>query len=145
MLFMNEVKVQSLIKLREVVAQQEELAFGKYIDYDGGECNNCVIGHLLKVGGVTNEQLKEIDNGKYKINDNDVTAYSIHTIFKKSQYHNFDDNFVQEALEGLGFNIREDDEMLSELQCFNDNYRGKKEMIIDRIDYFINDLQKETV
>lgn len=105
-------KIESLKKLLEII-ESTDLAKGKYCNEDG---ENCMIGHLLKLGGVTDDQLKEIDNGKYN------SWYSIDTVLKIT---NVEDDFVKSALEGLGFNVVEDRDMLNELQMSNDSNSKK--------------------
>lgn len=121
-------KLQSLIKLREVFAKQEQVAVGYYFSPDENSC--CAIGHLLKLGDVTNEQLIEIDKGKYGEH-----AYSIRSILRTIQNEKFENDFVKDALEKLGFNIYEDTPLLILLQAANDE-KGKMK-VIDELDDII--------
>jgi len=107
-------KLESLKKLLEVVKQQDTLASGDYCS--GG--TNCVIGHLLKVGGVTDKQLKEMDRGKYDAYEAD---YAIGSILNAIVENNLKGDFVKESLETLGFDLSNDRELLKTLQRRNDN------------------------
>lgn len=101
-------KIKSLKKLLKTIEEKGKLASSTYCR---GE-NNCVIGHLLKDGGVSQEQLIEIDKGVYGHN------YAIGSILKGGKIH-----FVNNTLESLGFDVESDIALLEDLQLVND-YRG---------------------
>lgn len=107
-------KIESLKTLLETVEEKGKLASSVYCR---GE-NNCVIGHLLKIGGVSQEQLIKIDKGAYGNNN-----YAIGSILRNAQI-----DFVNEALESLGFNIELDEKILTDLQLVND-YEGMEAAI----------------
>jgi hypothetical protein len=85
-------KVEALKKLAEL-AKTNTFATGKYCS----EGNNCAIGHLLKIGGLTEEGLKEIDEGKY---DN---WYSIGSVINEIKKYSLKLDNVKESLTALGF------------------------------------------
>ena len=98
-------KLESLEKLLETIETKDKLVTGNYCR---GE-NNCVIGHLLKIGNVSQEQLIKIDKGVYG------HSYAIGNILKSGKI-----DFVNSTLEELGFDIEEDNEFLNDLQLTND-------------------------
>lgn len=115
-------KLDSLKTLKAAVEKEEVvLAEAKYSTEDG--CN-CLIGHLLKQGGMTEVQLKTLD-------DNSVNPYKWIGITKIMQRINegrveVKDDFVGPVLKNLGFDIenKEDMDLLGDLQYVND-YFGK--------------------
>jgi hypothetical protein len=116
-------KLESLKKLLEIV-KQNELARSNYCK-DG---NNCVIGHLLKMGGVTQEYLLIMDGREEEINIYD-NWYGINSIVRYIKDKDIKDDIVDKTLGELGFNIRSDEDMkiLTQLQKTND-VRGKDEL-----------------
>jgi hypothetical protein len=125
-------KILALKELREII-EREELAVSQYAD-DTFNC--CVIGHLLKTGGVSHEQLSEIDNGKY-----DPMSYSIGRTMSAAREDDIDDNFVKEALESLGFDLLEDEVILTRLQSANDDSEGNRTSVLNALDDLIDELE----
>jgi len=105
-------KLESLEKLLETIETKDKLVTGNYCR---GE-NNCVIGHLLKIGNVSQEQLIKIDKGVYG------HSYAIGTILRDGKL-----DFVNDSLVSLGFAIESDIDILEGLQLVND-YQGTKEV-----------------
>jgi len=118
-------KIDSLKQLLKTVEENEKLATGRYCK---GE-NNCVIGHLLKNGGVSQEQLKEIDDGVFGHN------YAIYSILVNAEL-----SFVSDALESLGFDVHSDVDLLDSLQDANDN--GGRESAIKHLNETIKTLEE---
>lgn len=116
-------KLESLKKLLEVVKTEDKLASG---DYCSGPYN-CVVGHLLKIGGVTNKELRLMDNGRYDAYEADYTIKSILNAIRTND--DLKDDFVKVSLEKLGFNLTDDEQLLHDLQRRNDN-NGQSETII---------------
>lgn len=108
-------KLQSLKKLVEVIEVQPSLASGDYCA--GG--TNCVIGHLLKIDGITNNQLDELDSGRY---DEWGGDYSIGSIIHSIVENDLKDDFVKKSLNNLGFDLESDADLLKTLQRKNDNF-----------------------
>lgn len=128
-------KIESLKKLREVVEGLYELAHGTY--YVASSKCNCVIGHLLKMESVTDKQLKAIDNNYYCDG-----AYHIKATIEASLEGRVEDDFVKRALESLGFDLKQDVDMLQELQQVNDQTDGSVSAVIFKIDNIIQNLEK---
>lgn len=98
-------KIESLKKLLETIEEKGKLTTGNYCR---GE-NNCVIGHLLKIGDVSQEELIKIDKGVYG------HSYAIGSILKGGKI-----DFVNSSLMSLGFDIEKDADFLNDLQLMND-------------------------
>jgi hypothetical protein len=129
-------KIDSLKKLKELIRKDDvELSAGKYF-IEEANCS-CVIGHLLKIGGLTNEQLNELDNGKY---EDYYSIDSIIDIINTGQYR--DNDFITPTLNSLGFDIDEDKFFLSMLQVLNDGGEPIHRLVIE-IDNKINQLEAE--
>lgn len=123
-------KIESLKKLREI-AEQREFAGGKYCIHG----KNCAIGHLLKIDGVTDEQLILIDNGLYD-------WYSIDSVIHEIKKNKENDDFVIKSLINLGFDVEskeEDVDLLRKIQSANDN----NELMTDYLDELIFKLERE--
>lgn len=125
-------KLLALKELREVIENQE-LAVNQYVDEEFG-C--CVIGHLFKTAGISLEQLAEIDGGKY-----DSNYYAIGRTMQAARQNDLEDNFVKEGLESLGFDLVEDEEILTLLQAANDDSNGHKATVLDALDDLILKLE----
>lgn len=122
-------KLESLKKLLETIENAEKLANGAYCKGS----SNCVIGHLLKIGGVTDEQLKQIDTGYYGNNYTIVSLINNRT--------DVDKDFVGDALVELGFNLDEDVRLFNQLQSKND-YCGR-ETVIEKLKEAIAELEEK--
>lgn len=125
-------KLESLKKLLDIVKNEDRLAGGEYCDNG----RNCVIGHLLRLDDVTQEQLESLDNGHYGAMD-----YSIGSILDAIEEGNVtkEEDFVGNALSNLGFDMYEDRQLLKKLQNEND-FEGQK-AVISKIDLFIKELE----
>jgi len=123
-------KLESFKKLREVIENTETLAKSTYY-----ECGcNCVVGHLLKLDGITDDQLKELDDNKYSYGD-----YNIDSIMEFSNENTVEDDFVKTSLENLGFDMEEDQRLLKNLQQINDN--KSKAAVLEELDTIITQLE----
>lgn len=127
-------KLESLKLLLQVV-QNNELAKGNYCSEDG---KNCVIGHLLKIGGMTEEQLRIMD-GKEEVPNSYDNWYSISSIISYLNKEDIKDDIVDKTLNELGFNIRTDDrKILDKLQGINDSKGKGKEELEQELKYIIS-------
>ena len=131
-------KIETLQNLRNVVEKELMLTHQEYMDQY--KTYKCVIGHLFELGGVTEEQLIDIDNGKYAGTNNGIAS-----IITYSKEHNLQNDFVKTSLLKLGFDLEEDVNMLEELQLVNIKSEGCTQMVGKKIDEILNQLKKEAV
>jgi hypothetical protein len=143
-------KIESLKQLIETIKVQP-LVSGSYVDviYVEGEhapkCCHCVVGYLLKNGGMEVEKLESLDSLD---ETNPYQSYLIDKIMDKSHY--VDNDFVGSKLVELGFSLDDsnnDKEKLRKLQVFNDSNQFpseqiKKDTLIKFIEDWIEDIEK---
>jgi hypothetical protein len=108
-------KLEALKKLLPIV-NDNNLACGNYQSYDdNGKIKNCVVGHLLLMGGMTEDDLESIDGGG--VGD----FYAIDSVIVNGSGDLADK--VRDTLESIGFDVKENEDdiqFLSRLQYIND-------------------------
>lgn len=121
-------KLESLKQLKEVI-KDKELASGNYCSGDG---RNCVIGHLLKIGGMTEAQLLTMDGKEEEVPNSYDNWYSISSIMSYLNKNEIKDDIVDKTFSHLGFDIRSDADrkILDKLQGINDS-SGKDKLEIE--------------
>lgn len=125
-------KLETLKKLLQVV-KTAPLASGSYCR----EGKTCVIGHVMLIGGLTFDELKEIQNGNLY-----ADWYSIDSIVQFANNNELKKDLVSPALIACGFDIKSeaDVELLTKLQVAND--RGEKEAVLPLLEEEIKKMEE---
>lgn len=92
-----EILKELLSKVEEQIEGKLQFAKSVYLDDCGGK--NCVIGHLLLLGGATQDQLRSLDNETH------YDSYGIMSIIRSINIQGEDPGFIDSTLKNIGFNI----------------------------------------